>query len=117
MSNVLFKNLIQEPTCFKNPLNPSSIDVILTNKKRSFQNSQAIETGLSDHHKMTITVLRIFVKKQAPVFIKYRDYKNYDSLIFHNEPSQKLQEVNPNDICYDTFEHIFMELLNKNAKG
>ena len=69
------KNLIVEPTCFKNPLNPSSIDVILTNKSRSFQHSQVIETGLSDHHKMTITVLRIFVKKQAPIFIKYRDYK------------------------------------------
>ena len=25
------KNLISKPTCFKNPLNPSSIDVILTN--------------------------------------------------------------------------------------
>ena len=31
------KNLIKVPTCFKNPLNPSSIDVILTNSFRSFQ--------------------------------------------------------------------------------
>ena len=110
------KNLISEPTCYKNPLNPSSIDVILTNKPRSFQNSQVVETGLSDHHKMTITVLRIFVKKQAPVFIKYRDYKSYDSLLFHHELSNRLSEVNPNDICYQTFENIFMNLLNKNAK-
>ena len=51
------KNLIKEPTCYKNPLNPSSIDVILTNKFRSFQDSRAIETGLSDFHKMTITTL------------------------------------------------------------
>ena len=29
-------NLITEPTCFKSPENPSSIDVILTNKKKSF---------------------------------------------------------------------------------
>ena len=27
----------------------------------------------------------------------------------------KLKEVNPNNICYDTFECIFMEVLNKNA--
>ena len=65
---------------------------------------------------MTITVLRIFVKKQAPIFIKYRDYKNFDGLLFHNELSQKLQEVNPNNICYDTFENIFMKILNQNAK-
>ena len=37
------KNLINEPTCYKNIDNPSSIDVMLTNKKGSFQNSLAIE--------------------------------------------------------------------------
>ena len=51
------ENLIKEPTCYKNPDNPSSNDVILPNSKTSFQNSTAIETGLSDHHKMIITVL------------------------------------------------------------
>ena len=69
------KNLITSPTCFKNPLNPSSIDVILTNKSRSFQNSQVIETGISDHHKLTITVLKTYFQKQSAVCIKYRDYK------------------------------------------
>ena len=42
----ILKNLIKEPTCYKNLQNPSSIDVILTNKYRNFQNSQTIETGL-----------------------------------------------------------------------
>ena len=49
-------NLIKEPTCFKSNENPSSIDVILTNKKHCFQNSMTIETGLSDFHRMTVTV-------------------------------------------------------------
>ena len=31
------QNLIAGPTCFKNPRNPTAIDVILTNKKRSFK--------------------------------------------------------------------------------
>ena len=44
-------NLITEPTCFKSVENPSSIDVILTNRRESFENSMAIETGLSDCHK------------------------------------------------------------------
>ena len=60
------ENLINEPTCFKNPLNPSSIDVMLTNRKSSFQNSITLETGLSDHHKMTITVLKRYFKKNDP---------------------------------------------------
>ena len=57
------ENHINEPTCFKNPINPSSIYIMLTNRKRSFQNSMTIETGLSDHHKMTISILKTFFKK------------------------------------------------------
>ena len=40
-----FGNLIEGPTCYKNASSPSSIDIMLTNKK-------------SDFHKMTITVLK-----------------------------------------------------------
>ena len=40
------KSLIKKPKCFKNPDNPTCIDLILTNRR--FQNSTIIETGLSD---------------------------------------------------------------------
>ena len=50
------KNLIKVPTCFKNPESPTSIDVMLTNSCRSFPNSCGIETGLSDFHKMIVTI-------------------------------------------------------------
>ena len=58
------ENLIKEPTCFKSAENPSSIDLILTNKKNCFQNSMTIETGLSDFHKMTVTVMKRYFKKK-----------------------------------------------------
>ena len=64
-------NLIKEPTCYKNPNNPSSIDIMLTNKKLSFQNSTSLETGLSDFHKMTITVMKRYFKKKDPVIITF----------------------------------------------
>ena len=51
-------SLIKEPICHKNPQNPSCIDLILTNSPYSFQNSCAIETGLSDFHKMAVTVMK-----------------------------------------------------------
>ena len=41
-------------TCFKHPSRPSWIDVMLTNHPRSFQNSLAIDTGLSDFQRMTV---------------------------------------------------------------
>ena len=67
--------LIKDPTCYKNLSNPSSTDVMLTNIPRSFFNSITIESGLSDHHKLTVSVLKLFFKKQTPISIKYRDYK------------------------------------------
>ena len=50
------KSLIKVPNCFKSTDNPSCIDVILTNRPHSFQNSIALETGLSDFHFLTVTV-------------------------------------------------------------
>ena len=69
------ENLIKDPTCFTNPLNPSSIDVILPNKWRSFQNSQVIETGLPDHRKMTITVIIIIYYLQVDRFTIQFNYR------------------------------------------
>ena len=56
-------NLITDFTCYKSAKNPTSIDVILTNRKDSFDHSMAIETGLSDHHKMVVTILKVYIKK------------------------------------------------------
>ena len=44
----IFKNLLDKPTCYKNPANPSCVDLILTNRPRSFQNCCTFETGLTD---------------------------------------------------------------------
>ena len=42
-----FKSLIKNPISFKNPENPSCIDLILTNTAYSSQNSSVIQSGLS----------------------------------------------------------------------
>ena len=108
-------NLIKEPTCFKSTENPSSIDVMLTNKKHSFQNSKAIETGLSDHHKMTVSVLKIFFKKMKPIKICYRSYKNFVSTDFRNDLSNSLQNHDREKMTYDEFHKIFLQILNSHA--
>ena len=41
------KNLINEPTCYKNSEKPTCIDLILTNQLTLFQSSDVVETGLS----------------------------------------------------------------------
>jgi hypothetical protein len=109
------KNLIKEPTCFKNPHNPTSIDLILTNRINSFQHSDVIETGLSDFHKMTITVLKTYFQKQSPVRIKYRNYKKFDDTSFRNELLKKLDTINLEHITYDDFHTAFMSTLENHA--
>ena len=49
---ILLKTLLS----FKNIENPSSIDIILTNKHRSFMHTKVLETGISDHYKFTTTL-------------------------------------------------------------
>ena len=46
------KSLINEPTCYKNSLNPSCIDLFLTNNTNSFQKTFVMETRHSDFHKL-----------------------------------------------------------------
>ena len=57
------KNIIREKTCFKNPNNPSHIDLIITNRPKCFQNSVVIETALSDFKKIYIMVMKMYYSK------------------------------------------------------
>ena len=73
------KSLIKEPTCFKSVDNLSCIDLVLTNHPKCFQNPGVYETGISDFHKLTFTVLKTYFQKAKPRIIKYRDYKHFDN--------------------------------------
>ena len=70
-------SLIKQPTCFKNPENPSCIDLILTNKPRFFQTKCVNETGLSDFCRMTVFVLKMHFRKLPPKVTNYRDFKKF----------------------------------------
>ena len=110
-SSYNLKNLINEPTCFKNMENPSCIDLVFTNKSRSFQQSPVMETGLSDFYNDNPIVNTNF-QKQTSKILSYRNYKNFENDYYKNE---LLKELNKYDIygmnCYD-FENIFMNILN-----
>lgn len=51
-------SLFKEKKCFKNPGCPWRNDLISTSLPHSSQMSNVIETGLSDFHKMTTTVIK-----------------------------------------------------------
>ena len=94
-----FKKLINMPS-FKNPSNPSCRDVILTNHPRSFQNSLVIDTGLSDFHRMTVTVMKTYFPKLCSKLINDRDFQKFSNAAFRDELLTNLCHIAPN---YDDF--------------
>ena len=66
-----FKNIIKDKGCFKNPSAPT-LDLMITNRPRSFKHSMVVETGLSDFHKVCVTVVKTYYNKQKPSIVKYR---------------------------------------------
>ena len=52
------ESLSNTPTYFKNPENPSCIDRLLTNSKNNFDEAVVLESGLSDFHKLVVSVLK-----------------------------------------------------------
>ena len=109
------KNLVKQKTCYKNPENPSCIDLILTNSHRSFQNTNVFETGLSDFHKMTVSVLKSHFPKQKPNIVSYRSYKRFRNNSFRTELDNELLKYDLCNIEYQHFLNIFLDILNKHA--
>lgn len=109
------KHLIKEPTCFKNPEKPTCIDLILTNHPKSFHQSLATETGLSDFHKLTVTVLKSYFRKQEPKIVMYRDYKNFSNDRFRDELVKELSNKNILAEQFEMFKGIILKVLDKHA--
>ena len=109
------KSLIKEPTCFKSVDNPSCIDLILTNHPKCFQNSGVYETGISDFHKLTFTVLKTYFQKAKPKIIKYRDYKHFDNNDFRDELIRELSSNNIQSDDLARFTNISKMILEKKA--
>ena len=88
------KSLTKEPTCYKNPNEPSCIDLMLTNKPQSFRQSCVIETDLSDFHRMTATVMKTNFEKFQSRVVNYRDYKYFENVRFRADLLSELSKAN-----------------------
>ena len=99
MNFAKLQNLVKGPTCYQNLSKPTCSDLILTNFPKSFQHTQAIETGSSDFHKPTLTVLKTHFRRLKPKIVNYRDYKGYFR-------SELLQEINSLDSDLTNFKDI-----------
>ena len=69
VKSIMKDNLIKDnKTCFKNPTKPTCTDLIVTNRPKGLQDTVVFETGLSDFHKMCVTVMKMYYAKQKPSY-------------------------------------------------
>ena len=80
-------NLVKSATCFKSS-NGTLLDVLFSNKPKSFQKTSVCETGLSDCYKLVATIFRSTLIKLPPKVVKYRSYKTFDENKFCRDLDQ-----------------------------
>ena len=103
-------NIIKSNPCFKG--NGICIDLIFTNRKYCFKHSSTFETGLSDHHHLIYSMLKTTFEKEETKLYKYRDYKIFDSAVFHTDLQSRLEE---GPKVYQNFEETFVRVLDAYA--
>ena len=108
-------NLIKANTCFKSS-NQTFIDVVLTNRPRSFQKSGVITTGLNDCHKMILIFFRSYFSRLPSKTITYRRFRYFETKDFLYELENKLRSKECHGgVKYDDLTNIFWSTLDNHA--
>ena len=85
--------------------NPSTMDLVITDKPKSFRNTTGVSTGISDFHKMVLTSMGTTFPNAVPKEIIYRDIKSLDKNAFKCDLKEKFKQTN--STTYALFEEIF----------
>ena len=64
---------------------------------------------------MTITVLKMHIRKQKPRYVSYRCYKNFKEDDFRRDLLYHLHSLDIETMNYETFSEIFKTLINQYA--
>ena len=109
-------NIIKSDTCFTK-FHSSTVDLFLRSKPNFFQKTNAIETGLSDHHKLMCIFLKSCFDILKPKIAYYRNYKIFNEANFLNDVqncdfSRKTDDLNEN--C-DFLTSTFINIVNNHA--
>ena len=111
------KNMVKEKTCFKsinNPLNnPTSVDLLISNKEKGFKSVATIDTELSDFHKIVLVVLKKKFEKGKPNVISYRDYRHFVGNSFRCALRFEMSKISTHS--YSSFQKVFLETLPDHA--
>ena len=105
-----FYNMMKQNTCFKSD-GGLCIDLLITNSKFSFMKTNSFETGLSDHHHIIYTILKIKFEKFEPKKLIYRNFKQFNSEQFKLDICNSISAAR----THAAFENNFVPILDKHA--
>ena len=105
-SNYNLTSMISKPNYYKNWGKHTCIDLTL----RKSPGSCVIETGLSDFHKMIVTVMKISYRKIEPRVINYRYYTSCT-----NERFREFLSENLNGKLSENFDKSFSKDILENV--
>ena len=90
---------------------------MLSNAQNSFQNSCAIETGLSDFHKMAAKVMKMKFEKLKHRIVHSRDYKTFFDDTFGEYLLSKfsMENISPSEYSLRKFLGICVSALDRFA--
>ena len=76
-----------------------------------------IETGLSDFYKMTLTLMKVFYKKQEPNIVTYRYYKHFSNEAFMFDIRNSIIQMTSekNGLEFDRFKAPLDEVIQRHA--
>ena len=114
--NYIYKGLLKFCLWCEIPLKLLKVYIINVqdcSNARSFQKTTTVSTGLSDFHKMIVTVLKTNFTKQKPKEIIYRSYKNFENTAFRADLKRKIEEIENRN--YVNFENVFIQTLENHA--
>ena len=79
---------------------------------RSFQSTYVIETGLSNFHLMTLTVMRKKFRKDKPRIINYRPYNDFSNAYYRKCLFNGLKKKRPLSIMIEGWKNFVIRALN-----
>ena len=85
-------HFIKKPTCYMGT-NPSSVDHIITNTTSLFMKCYTVETGISDYHKLIMSICRLTFAKGKSKKLFHCCYKNFDSKLFEETLIKNMSEM------------------------
>ena len=95
--------ILDKIICYKNPKNPSSIEMVLTYKKERFLKDKAIETGFSDFNKMAASIFKQALKNESLIQSNIKNVK--PSIVINLGKASQNNKYDRNKISFREYKY------------